>query len=110
ELERSIAYERSNQFKQWAIDRQQDLEFVANNLETQLLSVPGRSGILLNPVGTGLYVRNYKTFQPKNPLPEAHPSILPFVDRMYPDDQPEPVTTPNNAIRPQREVNGKVLD
>lgn len=85
ELELSRSHDKSSEYKKWYMDRENDLDSVAESLETQLAQPSQRSGVLLNPVGTGLYVRNYSTFKPKYPIPEAHASVVRMVDRSYSD-------------------------
>jgi len=41
------------------------LEIAAANLESQLIQGPSRSGVMLQPAGTSLYVRNYEYFEPE---------------------------------------------
>jgi len=126
EMEKHIALERTGHYKQWFSDRQQELEKAADDLETQLHGLPGRSGISLSPVGTGLYVRNYTTFSPKNPLPDAHGSFVRLTDQNSAETHNDPkvgsFTVPqgqdqaggksaeNGSAWRKREVTGKVLN
>lgn len=85
ELELSRSHDKSSEYKKWYMDRESDIDSVCEALETQLQQPSGRSGILLNPIGTGLYVRNYSTFVPKHPIPDAHSSVVRMLDRGYVD-------------------------
>jgi tetratricopeptide (TPR) repeat protein len=83
QLEISVSGDRSNQYKKWYMEREDDLDSVSDSLESQLNKNGSRSGVSLNPVGTGLYVRNYSTFKPKHPIPEAHSSVVRILDRGF---------------------------
>ncbi len=85
---RQLAQERSDQHQAWSRSRQADLDRVAANLREQLTSRSSPYGLDLNPVGTGLFVRNYKTNPRKIPLPDARFSVLRLIDRGM-SDQPE---------------------
>ncbi len=85
ELELSRSHDKSSEYKKWYMDRESDLDAVCESLETQLQQPSRRSGILLNPIGTGLYVRNYSTFVPRNPIPDAHSSVVRMLDHGYVD-------------------------
>lgn len=86
--EKEIAKKRSNTIDRWSDDRQDALDTVADNLEDQFQHKSSPSGIRLNPVGTGLYVRNYKSVK-KRPLPDARYSVARFVDSLE-DTKDEP--------------------
>lgn len=90
QLELSVSNDRSSQYQKWSSDRQDDIDHVSDSLESQMRSTGSRSGVSLNPVGTGLYVRNYSTFKPKHPIPDAHPSVVRMIDRGYEDPDPQP--------------------
>lgn len=81
--------DKSSEYKKWLKEREGDLDNVSESLETQLRVKGSRSGVSLNPVGTGLYVRNYSTLKPKNPLPEPRPSVVRMLDRGHNDSEPE---------------------
>jgi tetratricopeptide (TPR) repeat protein len=110
ELELSISHEKSSEYKKWYMDRENDLDSVADSLETQLQQPSSRSGILLSPIGTGLYVRNYSSFKPKYPIPEAHSSVVRMLDRGFDYSAPsheEPFKMPEHK---RLEVSGSVID
>lgn len=108
QLEINISHDKSSEYKKWYMQREEDLDLVTESLETQLILRPGkRAGVTLNPIGTGLYVRNYSTLNPKHPIPEARSSVVRILDRGY-VDPPErnSFTDPTNA---RAEVTGRVL-
>lgn len=81
-LEQEMARDRAAAHHQWSRTRQQDLRDTASNLKDQL---HGRKkspyGLDLDPVGTGLYVRNYKATPDKKVLPDARFSVVRLLDR-----------------------------
>jgi hypothetical protein len=72
---RKAAAERSQVYESWRKDREALLEESAGNLQTQLDQPMGRSGVKLQPHGTGLYVRYYGKGGP-NLLPDPHPATV----------------------------------
>jgi len=77
---RRDARERSLAHKAWSESRKDSLDGVADNLEKQLVSDKIRkTGVALNPIGTGLYVRNYVT-DPKKPVPVVRQSVVRILD------------------------------
>lgn len=77
---RRDARERSLAYKAWSESRKDSLDGVADNLEKQLVSEKIRkTGVALNPIGTGLYVRNYVT-DPRKPIPVVHQSVVRILD------------------------------
>jgi tetratricopeptide (TPR) repeat protein len=87
QLELSESNDKSNQYQKWYSAREEDIDYVSDSLESQMRASSARSGVLLNPVGTGLYVRNYSTLKPKHPIPEAHSSVVRMIDRGYVDSE-----------------------
>lgn len=116
ELELSRSHDKSSEYKKWYMDRENDLDTVCEALETQLQQPSRRSGILLNPVGTGLYVRNYSTFVPRHPIPDAHSSVVRMLDHGFvdaPDGErnvPEKSPTFKMPALKRLEVRGTVLE
>lgn len=92
QLELSVSNDKSSQYQKWYSAREEDIDYVSDSLESQMKSSTStsRSGVLLNPVGTGLYVRNYSTFKPKHPIPDAHSSVVRMIDRGFVDQEPKP--------------------
>ncbi len=78
---RQLAEEHSEEHQAWSRARQAELDRVADNLRDQLKSKSSPYGHDLNPVGTGLFVRNYKPNPHKIPLPDARFSVLRLIDR-----------------------------
>ncbi len=109
ELETSTAHERSSQYKKWYMEREEDLDSVADSLETQLHKFGRRAGVALSPFGTGLYVRNYQSYTPKLSTPEPHSSVVRILDRSY-DDSPGSSSNHVPQTFKTRTVTGKVLD
>lgn len=106
QLELSVSNDRSKQYQKWSSDRQEDLDHVTDSLESQMRSTGPRSGVSLNPVGTGLYVRNYSTFKPKNPIPDAHSSVVRMIDRGYED--PENKSETKGSPQHSNQVSGRL--
>lgn len=115
--ERALADERSRNHKEWARERQQDLDNTAANLNEQMTAKPSPYGTDINPAGTGLYVRNYKARPGKKKLPDPHFSVARFVDKGYEglgsgdgDDGLLPEQPPSNADESTgvKEVKGKL--
>jgi len=108
QLEISMSHDKSSEYKKWYLDREGDIDYVADSLESQLRITKSRSGILLNPIGTGLYVRNYSTFKPKYPIPEAHSSVVRMLDRGFHEMEESESTFKEQPLK-RFDVKGKVL-
>ncbi len=75
-LEQALAKEKAAQHAEWAKERQMELDRTAFNLKDQLTDRPSDFGFDLDAGGTGLYVRNYKSYKPKKVLPDPRFSVL----------------------------------
>lgn len=84
QLEQELAQERSRKHQEWSENRQKEMDSVADNLQNQLQTAPAQRSVSINPVGTGLYVRNYTP--PREKGPEARNSVVRFVDKLGQDD------------------------
>ena len=110
------AEERSRNYRQWSLDRQDRLDEVADNLESQLRSSKAPHSISINPVGTGLFVRNYNLPEKSSKYGEVRPSVVRFVDSLEErstlvrSGSPSSVTAPGDDLSTGREVTGRLLD
>ncbi len=102
------AEEKSNEYKKAAQDKEQLLDEIATNLESQLKSRSSIKGSAqLNSVGTGLFVRYYGV-PSKTPPVEVHQSVGRIVEHGAPPAQSEPDVPQRET--PKGTVTGKVLE
>jgi tetratricopeptide (TPR) repeat protein len=80
EASRKSAQARADLYKQWSRLRQESLDEVASNLESQLDQPTGQSGVKLQPIGTDLYTRFYGGLRLSNQLPDVHPAAARIID------------------------------
>ena len=117
--------EKTQQYKGIQRTRDVALDEVAANLESQMASASSR-GIGLQPVGTGLYVRNYLPAGVRAPT-EVHSAVVRMVsegsigpgssdlERKKPGSLKNEPAQPNRSAagqgwpQEQRVVNGKLL-
>lgn len=114
-LEQDIAQERSRKHQEWSETRQKDMDSVADNLQKQLQTTPAQRSISINPVGTGLYVRNYTP--PRKKGPESRNAVVRFVDKLGEDPAELGSETGDNSSEDDLEskefsqqVSGRVVD
>lgn len=103
------AEERSKPLQSWQKGREAVLDEVAANLESQLDSPVGPSGMKLQAKGTDLYVRYYGKALP-NRLPEAHSATARIVPeaRDYEIPTPAPTKTIDSTVG-NKDVKARVL-
>lgn len=117
-LEQDVAQERSRKHQEWSENRQKDMDSVADNLQKQLQTTPAQRSVSINPVGTGLYVRNYTP--PREKGLEARNAVVRFVDKLGGEETNpaelggEPVgNSSDSELEPKevsQRVSGKVVD
>lgn len=113
---RGVAQAKAESYKRWSRERQDSLEEVAANLESQLDEPVGPSGVKLQPIGTDLYTRYYgsvrsaqKAFGNRPPVvrvvaPEAPaPALRAEVERLPAQEQEK------DGMHSERSVRGSLL-
>ncbi|MBZ0186313.1 MAG: tetratricopeptide repeat protein [Candidatus Obscuribacterales bacterium] len=105
--ERLKAQELSGNYKTWAEGRKESLDSVADNLETQFVKGKVRNkGVALDPVGTGLYVRNYLVSDKNTPPPRVRSAVVRILDYGSNIDTADCVDSNDS----NKDVKAKVLD
>ncbi len=113
-VEEQLSEEKSKEYKSWSQNRQDTLDQVADNLESQLKGKTVEEGVKLNPVGTGLYVRNYVSPKGRSKYADARPSVVRFVNKLSDDasvaeESPSPAMESEEGTLRHSQVSGKVL-
>jgi len=92
--EQARAKEQADAHDEWLKERQRDLNSSASSLKEQLQQ-KSPFGHDLDPTGTGLYVRNYKSTPGKRKLPEPRLGVVRLMDRPMRTDNPDAQKPPS---------------